>query len=199
MTYLLFSFHFLYDEFVLQQEERILSNLFSALAPFGLITLYLLSEFFNLHTAFGTFLLIGATALVLEALYVREVNWFIIQTKLLSIFILSSIYLRISPYSVVNVFIISHYFFWFIYPVYKLHKYKPSERDGLIIVLLILAVSSLYSSTTSVTAVNQLGSLDIFTRLFFTGTIIHIFTTAPFAYFMGMPKSVPLPSAIRAS
>ncbi len=186
VTYTLFSFHFLFDEFDLQEEERSFSNILSSLSPSLLMFLFILQDFLKLTLPLNIFVAIALTFFIVELIFIHTINWFFLHTKILSLFILIAIATHVSSGSVLSVFLIFHYSFWFIYPVYKLHKYRPEERDNFIMILILIVSTSVYFALTR----NSYGG-DVFNlavRAFLIGTIIHILSTAPFAYFLGLPK-----------
>jgi hypothetical protein len=188
VTHILFTFHFIFDEFDLQEESRSTHNLVSSINPALIIILCLCRDYFNLTSVlnFNFFIILAATLLVIELIYVQEINWFFVQTKVLTLFALLTIYVGVKGSVLLGVFLIFHYFFWFIYPVYKLHKYKREERDGLIFILLLIVSSNFYISGNS----EILGEtfFDLALRVFYIGTIVHIFSTAPFGYFFGLER-----------
>ena len=188
VTHILFTFHFIFAEFELQEESRGMHNLLSSVSPTLIMVLYLSRDYYNLFTVFTFtfFVILAVTLLILELLYIREINWFFVQTKVLTFFMLLSMYAGVKGSMVLGVFLIFHYFFWFIYPVYKLHKYKREERDGLIFILLLIVSSNFYISGNS----EILGEkfFDLALRVFYIGTIVHIFSTAPFGYYFGLAK-----------
>lgn len=79
-----------------------------------------------------------------------------------------------------------HYFFWFVYPVYKLHKYKRSERDGFIMLLVILLGTSFYLAITNSHFSPEI--LQVGIKTFLVATIVHILSTAPFAGALGLKQ-----------
>ncbi len=187
VTYLLFSFHFIYDEFDLQEEKRVLGNIISGFLPLLLLFLYLINFFyFNNFLNINSIIGIVTTYVFLEILYVKEINWFFINSKILTLFVVLSFLFNINPINILNVFALYHYVFWFIYPVYKLHKYKREERDGFIMILFIIMLVStfVYSSV-----IWGNGDSQDAVRLFLIGTLVHVLSTAPFGYLIGLPKS----------
>lgn len=184
--YTLFAFHFLFDEFDLQEEMRNIGTVLSSANPFILTLLCLCNHFLNLYIPFAVFILIAGTVLILEMLYVAEINWFFVHTKILTLFILTSLFFEISAITILNIFLVFHYFFWFIYPVYKLHKYKRSERDGFIMMLLVLMIMSVFIYSTKIWGAPEIA--DVALRTFFIASIAHILTTAPFGYLIGLPR-----------
>ena len=184
--YTLFAFHFLFDEFDLQEEVRDFGNVLSSIIPFILTFLFLLNHFFNLHIPLTTFLVIAGVILIPEVLLTKEITWFFIHTKILTLFIICSIFLGSTAITLLNILLVFHYFFWFIYPVYKLHKYKRAERDGFIMMLLIIMIMSIFIYSTKIWGAPEI--MDIAMRTFFIASIAHILTTAPFGYLLGLPK-----------
>lgn len=187
-TYLLFAFHFFFDEFDLQEEKRAFPAMMSAVPPYVTISLYLLSDFFNLLYTFSDFLLLFVLLTIVEFFFVREISWFFVNTKVLSLFILSSIFFHFTSTYISGTLLMFHYLFWFIYPVYKLHKYKREERDGFIMILLLITFTVLYFAAGG--NLNGPDQFEIATRGFMVATIIHIFSTAPFGYFIGLPRQI---------
>ncbi len=184
---LLFTFHFLFDEFELQEEKKNLHNILSSVNPAILVILFLLNDFLSLGISFNIFAIIAGSLFLVEILLFKEVNWFFIQTKILTLFVLTAIYIGKATTFVFSIFLLAHYFFWFIYPVYKLHKYKREERDGFIMALILLVMSSLFIYSSRIwTEVDDLG--EIATRGFYVASTIHILTTAPFAYYFGLAR-----------
>jgi hypothetical protein len=185
VTYVLFAFHFFFDEFELQEERRTFTNLLSGAAPLLVMLLFLCRSFLDVAVTMGLMVTTALTFLALEFIYVRELTWFTIHTKILTAFILLSFHLGTSATAVHAVFLTFHYFFWFIYPVYKLHKYKREERDGFIMMLLLIVAASFYFAITKDSYGPQVYELVI--RSFNIGTIVHILATAPFGYLFGLP------------
>lgn len=186
ISQLLFIVHFIFDEFELQEEKKILSSVFLSFTPAILSIIFITQGFFGIKTDFSLFFLIALMLFTIELLFLKEINWFFVDTKVLSFFVLAAIYLGKTPHFIFITFLAFHYFFWFIYPVYKLHKYKREERDGFIMALLIIVFSSifLYSGTPFVLSSNNL----TFLKIFYAASTVHILTTAPFAYLFGFPR-----------
>ncbi len=189
VTFVLFTLHFIFDEFELQEEKRSFVNILSSLNPTILVLLFLVTDFLKLWhlVGFSFFISLALMLLAVEMINLKEINWFFVQTKVLTLYILYAIFAGISSSAVLGVFLMFHYFFWFIYPVYKLHKYKREERDGFIMILLILVSSSVYFAVTRFSYVDEVFNLVV--KAFLVGTIIHVLSTAPFAYLFGLPKS----------
>lgn len=193
ISFSLFAFHFIFDEFDLQGQEKTFTNVLSSFSPFVLAILYLFQQSFNLPISMNDFFIIAAVLFVVEAFYVEEINWFVVRTKMLALFILLSIYIGLSSTSVMFVFLIDHYLFWLVYPIYRLHTYNRKERDGFIMMLLIIMVLSVFifsggvpwtASPTGAT----LAEYVVVTRVFFISSIAHILTTPPFSYLFGVSK-----------
>ena len=177
----LFMFHFLYDEFDLQEQKRTLSVAISGLAPLLLSIMFLVQGFTHTDIHLFVYLLLAIVFSGIELLVVQEINWFFVQTKIITVFVLCSVVLfATTTRSMLHILLMYHYLFWFIFPVYKLHKYKPEERDGFIMILLFIVSMYIFSfiQNPSETAV----------RAFYIVTIIHIFSTAPFGYLFGLPR-----------
>lgn len=191
-TYLLFAFHYFFDEFDLQDEKRILSNILPSISPFVLTVLYLADDYYRLGIGLSTFIAIAVALTIAELLFTKEINWLVVQMKLLTLFILGSILFGVSANAILNIFLISHYFFWFVYPVYKMHKYKRAERDGLIMILILIVATSMFFAFTKASASPDL--IEIAERTFLVGTIVHIIATAPFGYIFGLPRPKKYPA-----
>ncbi len=188
ISFILFAFHFVFDEFDLQEEQRTLGNALSGVTPFALTFLFLLHDFAFIHLTTNFFLFITATLIFIEMFFLQKITWFFVQSKLLTLFILVSFILGSGVTSVLYIFLISHYLFWFIYPVYKLHKYRRSERDGFIMLLLVIVLMSVFVYSTLIWNIPD--NDDFAIRTFFVATILHILTTAPFGYLFGLPKPI---------
>ena len=186
VTYFFFAIHFFFDEFDLQEETRTMRNILSGISPLLLVCLFLIQGFLGIHIPLPVFVAIAMTFVALEMIHLQEVNWFFLHTKILAAFILASMYLGSSAKNILDIFLVFHYFFWFAYPVYKLHKYKPAERDGFIMMLVLLIGAGIYFATTRSSYGPDVLQFSI--RIFMVGTLIHIFSTAPFGYMFGLPK-----------
>lgn len=184
---LLFLFHFLFDEFDFQRERRNLLTVFFSLNPAVIIGFFLISDFLNIVVPFSFFLVIFLTLSAVELILLKEINWFFINTKVISLFALFSIFIGKSVVFIFSILLIFHYLYWFIYPVYTLHKYKRSERDGLIMILLLVVASSVFIYSTKIWGEPSELNEMVF-RGFYIASIVHIFTTAPFAYYFGFPR-----------
>jgi hypothetical protein len=72
--------------------------------------------------------------------------------------------------------------------VYKLHKYnKKEERDGLVMILLLMTSTGLYFSIAGENFGERFQELA--TKSFYIATIIHVLSTAPFGNFFGLAHS----------
>jgi hypothetical protein len=187
VAFLLFAFHFFFDEFDLQEEKRVGINILQSVTPFILVILYLVFDFLSLTINFYHFLTIALLFLAIEIMYVKEITWFFVHTKIITIFILVCIFLKMETSPVLSIFLMFHYIFWFIYPVYKLHKYKREERDGLIFALILITIPIAYTSFSDVAFYSLAG--EVSQKTFFIGTVVHILCTAPFAYLFGLQKA----------
>ena len=186
VTYMFFAFHFFFDEFDLQEETRSIGNILSGISPLLLICLFLIKGFFAVSVPINFFVALAVTLLALELIHLKEMNWFFLNTKVLTVFILLSMYLGASAKNILDIFLVFHYFFWFIYPIYRLHKYRPQERDGFIMMLVLLIGAGIYFASTQRTYGPDV--LEFSIRIFMVGTLVHIFSTAPFGYVFGLPR-----------
>lgn len=185
-AYGLFAIHFLFDEFDLQEQKKNISSFVSSVLPLVLTLLYLFDDYLHFSIHITTYLLIASVFLLLEFVYLREINWFVIQTKILTLFVLIAIYIKLGSANVLNLFLLHHYFFWFLYPVYKLHKYKKEERDSFIMMLLIIVVLSIFVYSSKVWG--GVDNIDVSFRSFYIASLVHVILTAPFGYLFGLPR-----------
>jgi hypothetical protein len=189
IAFVLFALHFVFDEFELQQAKS--SNFVYWVAP-GIILIQLCSYTMEpfINTTFPTtyYLTLSLIALLADVsvLSKYKYDWFLINNKFISVFIAYLIINRVEVLYVFSVIILYHYIFWFIYPIYKLHKHKPEERDGFIMILIIIVLTSIYFSFTKSEQNPQ--TYEYALRYFSTLTIVHILTTAPFGYYLGLPR-----------
>ncbi len=186
ITYALFSFHFLFDEFDLQEEDRSQTGILGSVGPAFLLILLLARDFLHVDITYHVLIAVAFSAIAIECIYFKKLNWFFLHTKVLTLFILGAAFFGMSAGAILATFLIFHYFFWFIYPVYKLHKYKPEERDNFIMILVLIISTSFYFAVTRNLYGEEILNLTI--RAFLIGTIIHILSTAPFGYLFGLPK-----------
>ena len=193
VSFSMFAFHFIFDEFDLQGQERTFTNVLSSFSPFVLAILYLFTEAFKLPITMNEFFLLAIIMFAVELFYIQIINWFFIRTKMLALFILLAMYIGLSSTSVMFIFLIDHYFFWLVYPVYRLHKYNRPERDSFIMILIVIIILSVFifsggvpwtPSPLGVTALDYI----IATKVFFISSIAHILTTPPFSYLFGVSK-----------
>jgi hypothetical protein len=189
ITYLFFSFHYFFDEFELQNRIHALQSAAQSGAPFALMCLYLFDHYWNLSIPPLTYVGIVMIFLAFELIFTKVYNWYFVQMKITTLFILACVYFGITANYTLNIFLLSHYIFWFIYPVYNLNKYKPEERDSFIMIMLLLIATSFYyvylfNSAKVAHAFNE----EFLARSFMCGTLVHIFSTAPFGYLFGLPK-----------
>ncbi len=189
LTSLLFLFHFLFDEFEFQEQHEVKINLISGIAPGILGTMFLFSDYFSLQALLvpSIYVIIFVALFFIELLYIRHIDWFFIQTKIFSLFLLFAVFFEIDSVIIFLIFSLYHYIFWFIYPAYKLHKYKREERDGFIFIMLLLIAGNFYYGAAGIMD-NQAMS-EIAVKAFLVGTIVHILSTAPFGYFFGLKRS----------
>lgn len=185
-TYTLFAFHFFFDEYQLQDQKLSKNTLFTGFIPYITVTFYLFNEYFAWGISSHIIIAISLALTCIELFFIKSLDWFFIQSKAMSLFIWAAIAIPLSSHAILGVILTYHYFFWFVYPVYKLHKYKREERDGLImIILLVISTTTYYAFT------KDSYGMDAFymsVRAFQIGTIIHILSTPPFGYFLGLKK-----------
>ncbi len=189
ITSLLFCFHFFFDEFDLQEEERSWENILPSLSPAILISILLTKDYLHFNVPLNTFYVIAGGLLLIEIIHTKRIGWFFLHTKILTLFTLVAVALHMNAQGILATFLIFHYFFWFLYPIYKLHKYKPTERDSFVMILLLVVSTSLYFSITKNDYSDEVMQLTI--RAFLIGTIIHVLATAPFGYLFGLPRKSP--------
>ncbi len=182
--YVMFAVHFIYDEFDLQEQRRDLSGLLAGFSPLALASILLIGDTAHISIPLVTLLWLAFLLIIIELSGLKEINWFFIQTKILTAFIIVSAALGANATFILDAFVISHYFFWFIYPVYKLHKYKRQERDGFVMLLILILIVSLWSPIGGSAGVHP----DYIRGSFWIITILHILSTAPFGYLFGLPK-----------
>jgi hypothetical protein len=186
-TTVLFAVHFFFDEFELQDTPIHKHNIIAGFTPFFLVVLYLFNSYYKIGIPFYFFIITLTSLLALEVFLLKKIDWFFIQSKVHLIFIWLAIVTELKPQTILGVLLTFHYFFWFIYPVYKLHKYKREERDGFIMILLLLVSTSVYFATTNQSYGQEVYELAV--KAFLIGTIIHILSTAPFGYLFGLKRS----------
>lgn len=192
-TYLLFAFHFIFDEFTVSGEESDTSaaSFLSSVNALALLSFFLLRDFYFPEIPLAVVFIFCGMLLLIEIFYTKEVGWFFIQNKVLLFFIISSYLLNFKAGAILAVLLIFHYLFWFAYPVYKLHKYKREERDGFVMLLIIIVGTSFYFAVTKSSFSPIV--LELATKSFLIGTIVHILSTAPFAPLFGLkPSKVPV-------
>ncbi len=187
VTYMLFFMHLVYDEFDLQEEKRNFGNIISSMVPLFTLMMLFVRDFFGSDFNYSLFFIVIAMLLLVEFIYIKEINWFFIQTKLITAFVISFVFLGFGVGMIFSVLLILHYIFWFIYPVYKLHKHKREERDNLIMILLLIMSVSFYYVIVIFSAGKE--TTDLITKIFFITTIIHVLSTSPVGYLFGLPRS----------
>jgi len=187
ITYTLFAFHFLFDEFDLQEQKRSLFYFITPIFIFVQLVLYMFTSYYPQNISFNFYLALSIIPLLVEFLYLKEINWFYINIKILSLFVLYCVYFNVDSIYLFSTILMFHYMFWFIYPVYKVHKYKREDRDGFIMILIILILTSIYFAA-SKNYQPQSETYEYAVRYFSIFTIIHILATAPFGYWIGLPR-----------
>jgi hypothetical protein len=185
-TTALFAVHFFFDEYELQEEKISHLNLLAGFTPFITIFIYLIDSYFKLGISLTAILLLSVTLLLVELIHLEKIDWFFVQSKVHLLFVWMAIFQSFSVQAILGVLLTFHYFFWFIFPVYKLHKYKREERDGMIMILLLLISTTVYFALTNQGYGEEVYILAV--KAFMIGTIIHILSTAPFGYFFGLKK-----------
>lgn len=183
----LFVFHFLFDELELQQVQRTLATSISGVAPFLLISVYAVYDYFEMAMPMQYVLACILAVVVFELFIIKEINWYFVQSKILIAYTLYLFDYGVQVHYILAMILLYHYIFWFIYPVYKLHKYKREDRDGMIIVLLVITLSSIFVYSSKVWGISE--SADELTmRAFSIASLVHVLTTAPFAYMFGLKR-----------
>lgn len=187
-TTFLFAFHFFFDEYELQGSTIQWRTLLSGLNPLMVVWSYLLIIYYNLPISLHIVFVGSVILLLIECIHTDEMNWFFVQSKLHLVFIWLAAIMNIRIQDILGVLLTFHYFFWFIFPVYKLHKYKRSERDSFIMILILIIASSLFFAGTKDTYSQEI--YDMARTTFMVLTIIHILGTAPFGYLFGLKRSL---------
>lgn len=189
-AHILFFIHFFYDEYFLQGESPSFSNLISICTPSILYAIFLINDFYKFDMAFSEFVLLAAAFLLLELIYTKTFSWFLIYTKFLTVFLLYAIAIGESVFFVSRAFLLFHYLFWFVYPVYKLRAAKPSSALNLGV---IVAVLTFVTGTVFLTKIFLIdGTItQVSIQYFQVLSMIHILTTAPFGYLFGLQKPLP--------
>ena len=185
-AYSFFAFHFLFDEYDLQEEKRKGGNIFSSISPAISVILILISNYLHIGMTTTFFATIIGIFFIMEMFLITEINWFFVNAKILTIFILIAHTLGFSAPTILNMFLVSHYLFWFIYPVYNLHRYKREERDGFIMILIIVMLLSVFIYSSKVWGGTE--NIDVSLRSFYIASLVHVLLTAPFGYLFGLPK-----------
>ncbi len=187
LAYALFSFHFLFDEFDLQEEKRKGGNIFSSMPPAVSLFLILLSEYIHVNVSLFAIAILLLSLFAIELMFIKEINWFFINAKILTVFIIIAHFMGFSAAAILNIFLLSHYLFWFILPVYKLHKYRREERDGFIMMLCIVMALSIFIYSSKIWG--GMENIDVSLRSFYIASLVHVLLTAPFGYVFGLPRS----------
>lgn len=183
--YLLFAFHFIYDEFEIEFNYQKIADIVLSSVPFILLTVYILDRYTELNINFAFYLGVFIFSKILDLFFVKELNWSYLNSNFLSLFILSSIFLEKGATFVVYTFLVYHYFFWFAFPLYKLHLRSPEERDEFIMMLLIIVFMSVFVYSAVIWGDTK-DELNL--RTFFVASIAHILTTSPFGYLIGLKR-----------
>lgn len=181
------SFHFIYDEYELQEENRTFENIVLMVGPLLILFLVIFRDFFQIPMSFLFFLAVAGFTFLIEAIYVRKINWIFVSSKVQMLFFLLAIYIGKDITYIIYTLLMLHYVFWLAYPVYKLNKYVKDDRDDFIMMMLLLIFFAAFVYSTSIWGVEGM-SKDVSTRIFYIASIVHIFSTAPFAYFFGLKR-----------
>jgi len=184
-TAIIFLIHFLFDEYILQEEKKTFENLISPIAIFIMFNIYVLEYLNVISFDFTVYLGLVALTFLLELIFVREITWQHINMKILMAFFIFAIYSNLGPMVFTLSILMWHYFFWFIYPVYKLHIYKREERNGFIFILLLLVATSMFIASDPTFQTDQIK--EYYARYFNIITIVHVLSTAPFGFLFGLP------------
>jgi hypothetical protein len=184
---LLFTFHFFFDELENSQEKNNLASYIASLTPGILGGLFFIDSFFKLNISIIWLLVIFVVGLFFEMNIHKKISWHFFQMKMISFFIICSFLIDKNSTFLLSVFLMYHYIFWFIYPVYKLHKYKREERDGFIIILFLIVASSLFIYSTKIWGGGD-QITENFIRGFHVASLVHVLVTAPFAYYFGLAR-----------
>jgi hypothetical protein len=183
---ILFIIHFVYDEYDLQEEKRINQTVVLVVPTAVLIIMYYLEGLGLASITSSFFYIFFMLSSLLEIYFYRKINWFYLNLKVIQVFLLFFFYFNLDTKLYLNTILSWHYLFWFVFPVYKLHKHNREDRDNLIILLLILILTSIFYML-NIGLLNE-EMQDFFGRYFSIVTIVHILSTAPFGYFFGLPK-----------
>lgn len=183
---ILFIIHFVYDEYDLQEEKRINQTVVLVVPTAVLIIMYYLEGLGLASITSSFFYIFFMLSSLLEIYFYRKINWFYLNLKVIQVFLLFFFYFNLDTKLYLNTILSWHYLFWFVFPVYKLHKHNREDRDNLIILLLILILTSIFYML-NIGLMNE-EMQDFFGRYFSIVTIVHILSTAPFGYFFGLPK-----------
>ncbi len=183
-----FIFHFFFDEFDLQEEKRTTTKVFLVSVPTMLLLFFLIIDFFNINFIYNfEIFFVSLVMFSIISFFIKEINWFFTHVVILYLFIFFSLVYVHSASSILILFAVYHYFFWFVYPINKLYKNKKIEKlDSLINFLLIVLVFFLFFEIFNVYLSDD--AIDFTMRLFSLGTVIHVLSTAPFGYLFGLPK-----------
>lgn len=186
ITSALFLIHFILDEYELQGESFGRRAIFLPISflTISILALLVRNEFLNVP--FWFYLVCYLVFSVAHYFFNRKITWNQINLNLVNIFLLIFIYRGVDPYYFVGMILLWHYFFWFIYPVYKLHKYKREERDGFIFILILIILSSVFLAFKNNLLTPEVKEYSI--RYFDVITIVHILGTTPFGHLFGLPK-----------
>lgn len=188
ITAVMFAIHYMYDEYDLLQTRMTLRNASSILTPLILIVSYLSIQYYKIEATLMFFILITVCGVLIELVHIDTIDWLFIQTKILIFFFWLMILKNYSAQTVIGILLTFHYFIWFLFPVYKLHKYKREERDPFIVMLIVIVSTTIYLSLTSV-EYRGTETFELSMRAFMVGTLLHILFSAPFGYVFGLKKS----------
>ena len=139
-----------------------------------------------LNLGFHFYVFIFLATLLLELIFNKEVNWFFVNMKIIQVFLLVCIFMSFKWLTFLGIILVWHYLFWIFFPVYKLHKYKRDERDGFILMLIILFATNIFYVSTN--AYLHDVTREYLFRYFNIITIVHVLGTSPFGYYFGLLK-----------
>ena len=185
-----FLFHYLFDEMIFHSKKDTNSthSFFSGLVPFFLVSLFLFSDFLGIKIQTELYISLFLFFLACEILF-SKISWFFFETKIISLFLIFSIFFDKGTTFVFIILLFSHYFFWLILPIYKLHLYKPEERDSFAIIILLISITSVFIYSSRVWGAPLVAPAESFlVRGFYIASLVHVLTTAPFAYLFGLRR-----------
>lgn len=187
ITSVLFFAHYFIDEYIFQNKKIIKGNVLFGFIPFVTVVLLFTVNLFQVNISYWAIAAIDVLLLGLLFIQSKKISKEFLICLLYTSFFWATSLIHMQMLHIFGILLVIHYGAWFVYPVLKLHIYRRDERDEFIMMIILILSTSIYYTVTA----NEYSAVlfELGVKWFLIFTLVHVLSSAPFGYIIGLKKS----------